>query len=87
MVHDHETALYHFGTDHSESNVHIIRYLRKNTEKSRAWLVCADERSALRTEPGAEKLADMGEVSFQEETLYDYEKRYMDLIASGTQGK
>lgn len=22
-----------------------------------------------------------------EETLYDYEKRYMDLIASGTQGK
>ena len=25
----------------------------------------------------------MGGVSFQEEILYDYEKRYMDLIASG----
>lgn len=34
LVHDHETALYHFGTDHAECNVHIIRYLRKNTEKT-----------------------------------------------------
>ena len=32
LVHDHETALYHFGTDHGECNVHVIRYLRKNTE-------------------------------------------------------
>ena len=30
----HETALYHFGTDHAECNVHIIRYLRKNTEET-----------------------------------------------------
>jgi transposase len=34
LVHDHETALYHFGTDHAECNVHIIRYLRKNTEET-----------------------------------------------------
>lgn len=35
LVHDHETALYHFGTDHGECNVHVIRYLRKNTEDTR----------------------------------------------------
>lgn len=29
LLHDHETALYHFGTEHAECNVHIIRYLRK----------------------------------------------------------
>lgn len=29
LVYDHETALYHFGTDLAECNVHIIRYLRK----------------------------------------------------------
>lgn len=34
LVHDHETALYHFGTDHAECNVHIIRYLQKNTEET-----------------------------------------------------
>lgn len=30
----HETALYHFGTDHAECNVHLIRYLCKNTEET-----------------------------------------------------
>ena len=34
LSHDHENALYHFGTDHAECNVHIIRYLRKNTEET-----------------------------------------------------
>ncbi len=29
LIHDHETALYHFGTNRAECNVHIIRYLRK----------------------------------------------------------
>ena len=32
LVHDHETAMYHFGTGHGECNVHLIRYLRKNSE-------------------------------------------------------
>lgn len=32
MVHDHETAIYHFGTGHAECNVHILRYLTKNSE-------------------------------------------------------
>lgn len=34
LVHDHETALYHFGTDHAECNAHILRYLRKNCEET-----------------------------------------------------
>lgn len=34
LMHDHETALYHFGTDHAECNVHLIRYLKKNTEET-----------------------------------------------------
>ncbi len=35
LVHGHETALYHSGTGHAECNVHIIRYLRKNTEETK----------------------------------------------------
>lgn len=34
LVHDHETALYHFGTGHGECNVHLLRYLRKNTKET-----------------------------------------------------
>lgn len=45
LLHDHETALYHFGTEHAECNVHIIRYLRKNTEETgNAW---SDEMISL----------------------------------------
>ena len=31
LVHDRK-ALYHFGTGHTECNVHLLRYLKKNTE-------------------------------------------------------
>lgn len=34
LVHDNETALYHFGLEHAECNAHIKRYLRKNTEET-----------------------------------------------------
>ena len=83
LVHDHETALYHFGTDHGECNVHIIRYLRKNTEETgHEWSV---QMKDLLYEMNRErkKRAEMGESSFPKEALYDYEKRYMELIASG----
>lgn len=34
LEHDHETALYHFGLGHAECNVHLERYLLKNTEET-----------------------------------------------------
>ncbi|MCM1188489.1 MAG: transposase [bacterium] len=33
LVHDHEIALYHFGTDHAECNVHIILYFLLKSDK------------------------------------------------------
>lgn len=83
LVHDHETALYHFGTDHGECNVHIIRYLRKNTEETgHKWsMQMKDLFSEMNQERKKQK--NLGEKSFTEETLYDYEKRYLALIAAG----
>ena len=38
FVNDHETSTYHFGNDNAECNVHLIRYLTKNTQESgNAW--------------------------------------------------
>lgn len=38
LEHDHETAMYHFGSAHGECNVHLLRYLKKNTEENRnSW--------------------------------------------------
>lgn len=83
LVHDHETALYHFGTDHGECNVHMIRYLRKNTEDTgNEWsgkmvsLLC--EMNQKRKERIKE-----GFRSFPDGTITEYEQRYDDLIAKG----
>lgn len=34
LVHDHETAMFNFGTLHGECNAHLFRYLQKNSEES-----------------------------------------------------
>ena len=34
LMYDHETAMYHFGTGHGGCNVHLLRYLKKNTEET-----------------------------------------------------
>ena len=83
LVHDHETALYHFGTDHAECNVHLIRYLRKNSEDTgNKWsdqmikLLCEMNRSR-------KALIENGETSFSEKVIEEYEKQYHDLIKEG----
>lgn len=83
LVHDHETALYHFGTDHAECNVHIIRYLKKNTEDTgNSW--SSEMISLLCGMNQARKgLMEQGQDKFPEETISEYEKKYHGLIAEG----
>lgn len=83
LVHDHETALYHFGTDHAECNVHIIRYLRKNTEETQSkW---SGRMIALLCEANKAKKALMvnGVTLFPVDSVTAYEDRYRELIRQG----
>ena len=83
LVHDHETALYHFGTEHGECNVHILRYLRKNTEETgNEW---SEEMAVLLNEMNRERkvLLKDGVSSFPEEELSGYERKYKELIEKG----
>ena len=83
LVHDHETALYHFGTEHGECNVHILRYLRKNTEETgNLW---SEEMSGLLNEMNRKRkeLQMQGMKSFSEEDLSEYERKYKELIEKG----
>ena len=83
LVHDHETALYHFGTRQGECNVHVIWYLKKNTEdtgyrwsRKMASFLCVMNR--------ARKEAIKQEVlSFGEEALLRYESRYAEILGKG----
>ena len=83
LLHDHETALYHFGTEHAECNVHIIRYLRKNTEETgNNWsgemitLLC--EMNKMRKE-----YMRQGKSEFPAEITILYEEKYASLLKKG----
>lgn len=83
LLHDHETALYHFGTEHAECNVHIIRYLRKNTEETgNTWsgemitLLCEMNRKR-------KEVMEQGILSFSEERIKAYEESYVSLLQKG----
>ena len=83
LLHDHETALYHFGTEHAECNVHMIRYLRKNTEEtgntwSEEMITHLCEMNRKRKE-----LAEQGICTFPVETIKEYEEKYFFLLEKG----
>ena len=83
LLHDHETALYHFGTEHAEYNVHIIRYLRKNTEETgNTW---SDEMISLLCEMNQKRKEkiEQGADSFLEDTIKEYERKYVSLLTKG----
>jgi transposase len=79
LIHDHETDLYHFGTRHGECNVHLLRYLTKNTEDtSHSWseeiwnLLCQANRERRR------RMIEGKMFSAEDLTLYEHE--YDSLI-------
>lgn len=83
LSHDHETALYHFGTGHGECNVHLLRYLRKNTEETgNSW---SREMAELLGEMNRERkeLLEQKKNAFPEERLISYERTYTEVLAKG----
>lgn len=83
LVHDHETAAYHFGTRHGECNVHLQRYLLKNTEETgNTW--SHDMGMFLSGMNHARNMQiRKGRHSFTEGQLEKYEGRYDAVIAAG----
>lgn len=83
LLHDHETALYHFGTDHAECNVHIIRYLRKNTEETgNSW---SGDMIALLSEMNRKRKDSIGQgaCALPDDMITEYEEKYFSLLKRG----
>ena len=83
FTHDHETALYHFGTGHGECNVHLGRYLCKNTEEtSNRW--SHDMEMLLKgLDHARNELKRHGATAFSREQLERFSSRYDELISEG----
>lgn len=83
LIHDHETALYHFGTDHAECNVHIIRYLRKNSEEAQnKW---SEDMIKLLSNMNKDRkeLISKGSSSMPAECIKEYEEKYFSILKQG----
>lgn len=84
LVHDHETAMYHFGLQHGECNVHLLRYLKKNIEDTgNSWAM--KMRSLLGEMNKTRKKWISDGMTFSEEQIKAYEQAYCALIQLGRQ--
>jgi len=82
LVHDHETALYHFGTRHGECIVHLMRYLKKNTEESKnVW--SGKLTSLFSTMNGERKRRISSDSSFTDVEILNYEDEYDRILLEG----
>lgn len=83
LTHDHETSLYHFGTGHSECNVHLERYLRKNTEETgNSWSQKLGSFLEGLNHARKERQKQGGD-GFTPGELERYHQRYHELIEIG----
>ena len=83
LTHDHETALYHFGTGHGECNVHLGRYLCKNTEETSNRWSHGMEMFLKGLDHARNELKRQGASAFNAEQLERFSLRYDELVAQG----
>ena len=81
LIHDHETAMFHFGQDHAECNVHLIRYLRANTENTGHKWSSSMISLLLEMNQYRKRLILQGQLCIPPGTLLRLEARY-DILLS-----
>jgi len=82
FVHDHEPALYHYGSRHGECNVHILRYLEKNDEDTgNTW--SKDMAQLLRRMNKTRKARMQPRRAFLPEELVAFEEEYDQILRRG----
>lgn len=85
MVHDHETTLYRFPALHAECNVHILRYLEKNSQDTKNdW---SQKMSSFFTQANTERKIHiaMGVTCFSDSVIAGYEQEYDRILSEGWQ--
>ena len=82
LVHDHETALYRYGSAHGECIVHLMRYLKKNNEESgNIW---SGELITLFSMTNAERKKRVIDGSaFRSDEIEYYESEYDRIVQKG----
>lgn len=80
FVHDHETAIYHFGMFHGECNVHLMRYLRKNTQETGNSWSCSMSAFLCGLNQARKDRIKEQKSCFSEIQLQRYEQRFDEIM-------
>ena len=83
LVHDHNTVNYNYGMGNAECNVHLIRYLRANSDNTHHdW---SDDMTAflLAIKRSKEAALGFGSSGFEQADIDKYRKRYDEIIKAG----
>ena len=83
LIHDHETVMYNYGTEHAECNVHILRYLKGcNENTGNKWAI--KMRSLLsELNEYRKKLKEKRKKKIERKKLERDSKRYDEIIEEG----
>lgn len=83
----HVAVVFRFGTGHGECNVHLLRYLKKNTEETgNGWSGKMSNLLARMNRKGKEAIGG-GEKGFSHEEVEKYREEYRELIRKGRGGE
>ena len=83
LVHDHNTVNYNYGTGNGECNIHLIRYLRANSENTHHTWSCDMIEFLLALKRSKELAIRFGADSFEQADIEEYRKRYDKIVADG----
>jgi len=83
LAHDHNTVNYNYGTGNAECNVHLIRYLKANSDNTHNdW---SDDmiEFLLALKRSKETAVGFGLSGFEQADIEKYRKRYDEIIKAG----
>ena len=83
LVHDHNTVNYNYGVGNGECNVHLIRYLKANSENTHHMWSQDMTDFLLSLKKSKECAIALEAKSFEQADLDNYQKRYDEIVKSG----
>jgi len=83
LVHDHDTVNYNYGTNNGECNVHLIRYLRANSENTHNCWSEDMTHFFLFLKQSKDIAIAFGANEFEQADLDNYRKRYDEIVKAG----
>jgi len=83
LVHDHNTINYNYGTNNAECNVHLLRYLKANSENTQNLWSAELAEFLVRLNISKELAQKYGTTEFNAEYVNNLKNRFNEIVDNG----